>query len=488
MARLEKYAKKGGSMYKKILDYIRRNRLFATGDRVIAALSGGADSVFLLMVLNELKEELGLVLKAIHVHHGLRGEEADRDSEFSRDLSKKLGVDFSCIHVDAARYARENGMSVEEAGRHLRYEIFDKERLDFGAMKIAVAHHADDQAETILYNLFRGTGLKGLGGMRLVRDHIVRPLLCVSKEEILAYLKENGISYCEDSTNALEDYARNRIRSRILPQIREQINSRADENILHAGEMAAKADAYLEKQAKKLLDCLGVWERDEDGKAAGCGISAKALSEEEEIIRSYVIRAMIRSVRDSMKDITMNHVESAAALLFTQKGKQVDLPGGLTAVRNPEELWIKEKSRKVFGEKEGEILLPEVEFKVFSYKKGQEIPKNGYTKWFDYDKINSTLSVRYRETGDYITLSGGGRKSVKSFMIDEKIPREERGKIPLVADGSHVLWVIGYRISEYYKITDDTHTVIQMQIDGGSTLRAYHYAQNAGQERGKHNG
>ncbi len=471
-------------MYKKILDYIRRNRLFAPGDRVIAALSGGADSVCLLIVLSELKEELGLTLKAVHVHHGLRGEEADRDSEFSRDLATKLGVDFSCIQVNAALFAKENGMSVEEAGRHLRYEIFEKERLVFGAAKIAVAHHADDQAETILYNLFRGTGLKGLGGMRPVRDRIIRPLLCVGRKEILAYLKENGISYCEDSTNALEDYARNRIRARILPQIREQINSRAEENILHAGEMAAKADIYLEKQANKLLECLGTWDRNEDGNVTGCKVSAKVLSEEEDIIRSYVIRAMIKSVRDSMKDITMSHVESVSALVFAQAGKRVDLPGGLKAVRNPEELWIKGKDHNDFGEKEEEILLPEVNFKVFSYKKGQEIPKNGYTKWFDYDKINSTLSVRYRETGDYIMLAGGGRKSVKSFMIDEKISREKRGKIPLVADGSHVLWVIGYRVSEYYKITDDTNTVIQMKIDGENTLRAYRYAQNPGQERG----
>jgi len=150
-------------MYRTILDYIRRNRLFAPGDRVIVALSGGADSVCLLVVLNELKEALGLELKAVHVHHGLRGKEADRDRDYAGELAKKLGVAFSCVQVDAALYAQEQGMSVEEAGRHLRYQIFEKERKDFSGTKIAVAHHKDDQAETILYNLFRGTGLKDLG-------------------------------------------------------------------------------------------------------------------------------------------------------------------------------------------------------------------------------------------------------------------------------------------------------------------------------------
>lgn len=454
-------------MYRKILDFIRRNRLFAPGDRVIVALSGGADSVCLLIVLNELKEELGLELKAVHVHHGLRGEEADRDSLYARELSGKLEVPFACVRVDAAQYAREQGMSVEEAGRHLRYEIFERERLSFGGTKIAVAHHADDQAETILYNLFRGTGLKGLGGMRPVRGRIVRPLLSVGRAEILAYLKEKGISYCEDSTNASADYVRNRIRGQILPSVREQINKKAGENILHAGEMAAKADAYLEKQAEGLLKAGGIWETDENGVCLACGAGTEALLAEDDIVRTYVIRRMIRSVNDSMKDITMIHVENVSALLSGPVGKQADLPHGLAAVRTAGKLWIKKKNQMEAVENERDSQLPHLEFKVFSYKKGQKIPKNGYTKWFDYDKIKCALSVRYRETGDYFTLSGGGRKTVKAFMIDEKIPKEDREKIPLVADGSHVLWVIGYRISEYYKITDDTHTVIQMQLDGG---------------------
>lgn len=454
-------------MYRTILEFIRRNRLLAPGDRIIVALSGGADSVCLLVILNELKEVLGLSLKAVHVHHGLRGVEADRDSEHAKELSRSLGVPFSCTRVDAAGYAKEHRMSVEEAGRHLRYEIFEKERKEFGGNKIAVAHHADDQAETILYHLFRGTGLKGLGGIRPMRDRIVRPLLSVSKEEILAYLKEKGISYCEDSTNSHTDYARNRIRGFLLPGIREQINPRASENIIHAGEMAAKADEYLEKQAENFLKDCGRRKMDETGAVIAYAVGTERLLKEDDIIKTYVIRIMIRSVRASMKDITMTHVESAKALLSAPKGKQVDLPGGLFAVRISDGLWIKNKNHNESVDNSGDLSLPEVDFQVFPYKKGQEIPKNGYTKWFDYDKIKCALSVRYRKTGDYMTLAGGGKKTVKAFMIDEKVPREEREKIPLIADGSHVLWVIGYRISEYYKITDDTHTVIQMQLDGG---------------------
>ncbi|WP_097005385.1 tRNA lysidine(34) synthetase TilS [Lacrimispora amygdalina] len=454
-------------MYKTILEYVRRNQLFDRGDHVIVGLSGGADSVCLLVILNEMKQEFDLKLKAVHVHHGLRGEEADRDSNYARELSKKLGVPFSCVYVDAAGYAKDHGMSVEEAGRYLRYEIFEQERNQLNGTKIAVAHHGDDQAETILYNLFRGTGLKGLGGMRPVRGKIVRPLLCVGREEILAYLSEKGISYCEDSTNNGIEYARNRIRKVILPQVKEQLNARAGENILHAGIMAAQADAYLEKQAEILLKNHGERKKDKTGSVVHCGIETDLLLNEDDIIKNYVIRCMIRIVNQSMKDITMIHVESAAALLFGPAGRQIDLPGGLIAVRTGKKMWIRKKNVEDLVDNHREFCLPNVDFSVFSYKKGMEIPKNGYTKWFDYDKIKCALSVRYRETGDYMTLAGGGRKTLKSYLIDAKVPREERGKIPLVAEGSHVLWVIGYRISEYYKITDDTHTVIQMQLDGG---------------------
>lgn len=454
-------------MYKTILEFIRRNRLFLPGDRVIVALSGGADSVCLLVVLNECKDELGISLKAVHVHHGLRGREADRDSEYAKTLSQSLSLPFSCVHVDVTGYAREHKLSVEEAGRLLRYEVLENERLSFGGNKIAVAHHKDDQAETILHHLFRGTGLKGLGGIRPERDRIVRPLLSVGKTEILAYLEEKGISYCEDSTNSHTDYARNRIRGILLPAIKKEINQRAEDNIIHAGEMAAKADEYLEKQAEKFLKEWAVLKRDENGALRSIGVKTEGLILEEDIIRTYVLRAMIRLVSGSMKDISMTHVEGTKALLWAQSGRQINLPGGRIALRSSDYLWIKNKMKNETVDNPNDILLPQVNFQVFPYKKGQEIPKNGYTKWFDYDKIKCALSVRYRQTGDYLTLTGGGRKTVKAFMIDEKIPREERGKIPLIADGSHVLWVIGYRISEYYKITDDTHTVIQMQLDGG---------------------
>ena len=445
-------------MYRRTLDFIREHRLIDPGDRVVVALSGGADSVCLLVILDELKKELGIELFAVHVHHGLRGSEADRDSIYAQELSERLGVPFVCVHVNAAEYAREHGLSEEEAGRHLRYQILEQERVRVKGTKIAVAHHAGDQAETVLYHLFRGSGLKGLGGIRPMRGVIIRPLLSSDRSEILKFLNERGIAHCEDSTNASGDYIRNRLRNEILPAVTERINSGACGNILQAAETAFEADAYLEKAAERLFCEYGI-------RQEGLAIPVVPMLSEDAIIRRYVMRYMIASMSHSLKDITSAHICEMAALLEKGVGRRVDLPGGLYAERTYHEVWLKRKAAPEAEWKEKQ--LPEAQMTVFSYEKGQEFPKNRYTKWFDYDKINNALAVRFRKTGDYITLAGGGRKTVKAYMIDEKIPKEERGKIPLVADGSHILWVIGYRISEYYKITDDTHTVLQIQINGG---------------------
>ena len=303
--------------------------------------------------------------------------------------------------------------------------------------------------------------------MKPVRDTIIRPLLSVTRKEILAYLEEKEISYCEDSTNSGTDYIRNRLRHEIIPAVRKRINEGAVSNILQAAKTAAAADTYFEKAAKQILEKHGIREKTDEGGICSVGIAAEILKQEDSIVRQYVIRQMIGETYQSLKDITSVHVEAAEKLLFKPVGRRIQLPDGGCALRTYGELQIKKEGKTIFSQNGGKETGITPVITTFPYKKGQEIPKNGYTKWFDYDKINSTLSVRYRETGDYITLAGGGRKTVKSFMIDEKIPKEERDKILLAADGSHILWIIGYRISEYYKITDDTHTVLQIQIGGG---------------------
>lgn len=448
-------------MQKKVRDYMLAHHMVMEGEKVIAGVSGGADSVCLLHILDALKEELHIAVYAVHVHHNIRGREADRDAAFTEGLCRKLGVPCLVVQKDVPAYAAACGMSMEEAARLLRYEALEEEAVRLHGGKLALAHHSGDQAETILHHLFRGSGLKGLGGMAPVRGTVIRPLLGCSREEILGYIENRGLAYCEDSSNASQDYTRNRLRSVIIPEIVREVNQGAVEHILHAGDLIAQADACLRQAADRELE---VHLRRRDG---AVGIMTEALIKQEQIIRTYMIREMLLRAGGFLKDITARHVSGVEALLFKEVGARMDLPYALAARRAYEELWIEHKDSVLMADQCRDIDLPEPVYSRFSYEKHQEIPENRYTKWFDYDRIKGTLSVRTRKTGDYITLRDGNRKTVKSYMIDEKIPRELRDRIPLLAEGSHVVWIVGYRISEYYKITEETKQILKVQFDGG---------------------
>lgn len=453
-------------MVKKVRDYIMEYRMLRPGERVIVALSGGADSVCLLSVLKELsdgEDGLGLELKAIHVHHGLRGAEADRDGAYARSLCGQLGIPFAMVSRDVAGYAKAQGLSTEEAGRILRYQVLQEEAGAWGAYKIALAHHKDDNAETILHHLLRGSGLRGLGGMRPVQENRIRPLLCVDREEIEAYLMERGLGWCEDSTNASCDYTRNRIRNQVMPLLKSSVNDQAVEHILQAGEVFAQADEYLNKAAKKVWEQAGRMDM-ADGCPVRVHLPLTVLLEQEAILRTYLYRHMLAILGSAMKDVTSRHYKMADKLAGSGAGARCDLPDGLFAMRGYEDFSMGKKA--VVGKTE-EPVTKNLHFETFSRQNQGEIPKNQYTKWFDYDRIKGTLSVRTRQPGDYITLAGGGTKTLHRYMIDAKIPRELRDQIPVLAEGNHVLWIVGYRIGEYYKITDDTKTILQVTADGG---------------------
>lgn len=454
----------------KVRETIGQYHMLEPGDRVVAAVSGGADSVCLLALLCEFRQLWGLELKALHVHHGLRGAEADRDADFVKTLCAELNVPCHIIRVDVRKFAAEKGMSEEEAGRYLRYEALEEEaqRWETSAssgVKIAVAHHSGDQAETILHNLFRGSGLSGLKGISYRRGRIIRPLLDVDRESILKWLGERGIGYVEDSTNGSGHYTRNRIRNQLLPEIERTVNQGAAGNILRMGKLASQADEYLESQA---LAWIRTYVRRDPGTymRAGAYIPAAAFLAEPEILRSYVVMALLKELGGSARDLGLIHVSQVMELGGRTVGKQVDLPYGLVARREYEGIRIGRHEPAL----DGGGGLPIVDMEVFSLKKGAEFPKNVYTKWFDCDKIKGAPVVRTRRPGDYIILADGSHKALNRFMIDEKIPRQMRDEIPLLADGSHVMWIIGYRISEYYKIGPDTVRILQAEAGGASGL------------------
>ena len=463
-------------MIKEVRAYMQQNKMTTPGDHVIVGVSGGADSVCLLFLLHCLKEELGITLSAVHVNHRLRAE-ADGEAGFVADLCGQWQIPCHVEEVDVTAFAQEMGLCTEEAARRLRYEVYERLCRDEHT-KIALAHHENDQAETVLFHLFRGSSIRGMTGILPVRDCFIRPLLTRSREEIEAFLKEKQLSFVTDQSNFDTTYARNRIRHEILPLATEHICSQSVSHIAAMAQNTAMAVDFLDEQVEKAYEGLV---------SAGLGsergqelrISISQLKNLHPYLQSALIYEMLACVAGRKRDISMAHVDSVLALMDGQSGKGIDLIYGIYAGREFDQLVFFSKG-KSGGENEGDqkelkkgdlysnISGKIMETCIFSYEKGMIIPDKTYTKWFDYDKINNCPVVRSRESGDYIYCTPTGRKKLKDYLIQEKIPASERDRIAVIADGSHILWVPGYRISSYTKISEATKEILEITVIGGN--------------------
>ena len=452
-------------------EYIRKNFLVSPGDRVICALSGGCDSVCLLLLLERLSGRLGLSgLSALHIHHGIRGQEADRDEAFCRKLCRDLHLPLTVRHEDIPALAKASGETLEEAGRRRRLEIFGEEaravlevsqEASAGAarpVKIAAAHHADDQAETVLMNLARGSGPSGLSGMRPVREDergftLIRPLLSASRAEIEAYVRARGCGWCEDSTNASGENTRSRLRQDVMPQL---------ETILPGAARHMAAFAEKEREQEDFLDGLAKQSLAEV-QSEGGSLKLPALSSLHSVLRQRVLALWLEQ-SGGRKDVTQAHYDALEELIFGQSGRSLDLPGGRCVLRDQISLRMSRIDHPSSLRRED--FREDFSTRVFPAGKNVQFPKKIYTKWLDYDTISEPLCFRSRKEGDYLMLPDGGRQSLQDFLVNEKIPLGERDSIPLAASGSHVLWVVGHRISAAAKITDKTKTIIEI-IYGG---------------------
>lgn len=458
----------------KVKQYLKKYKMFENGDSVIVGLSGGADSVCLLHMLSEFRKEYELKLTAVHVHHGIRGAEADRDMDFAEQFCRERDINLKVFYYDVPKYAKENGMSEEEAGRKLRYEAFENLRPPEG--KIAVAHNLNDSVETFLHNLCRGSGIAGLTGIKPVNGHIIRPVLCLERKEIEDYLERNQIRYIHDSTNFDEGYTRNKIRLNVLPYLMENINAESILHINSAAQELGEAERFLKEQTI-------LWYNQVFFEHNNCIYADKKMFREmDSYMGRRTIRLALHNLAGKLKDITRQHVTDIEMLAERQSGRYIMLPYGIT-VRTEQEYLVFERQQGNGGETEPDeisVLQPgEYEFGDYVFEvqiidvEENEIIKdfeNNFkktqklcTKWFSYDKINSTVQLRYRQPGDYLTInSDGGKKKLKSYMIDEKIPVSMRDKIPVLADGAHVMWVFGYRMSEWYKVTAGTKRILKI--------------------------
>lgn len=442
-------------MIEKIYQYINKYDMIRQDDTVLVGVSGGADSVCLIYVLDKLKERLGINLTAVHVHHGIRGAEADRDADFVQKFCDGLGIHCDIVYYDIPRMAAEKHLTEEEAGRIARYNCFNSYAESGKIQKIAVAHNMNDNAETILFNLFRGSGVRGIGGIRPVRGNIIRPLLNTERKDIEEYLNNNGIKYCTDSTNLSEDYTRNKIRNNILGYAATQINAGAIENIARAGERLAEAEDCLCKEAEDIYTGIA------DEKKGEIIIDNNRIRQLSPVLRKYIIMISFERLCGRRKDITTRHIESTSALIDNETGHSINLPYGMTAIRSYDKLIL----RCGADVKEVKESPEKLKMSVFKRQNGQIIPQKTYTKWFDYDKISRTVEIRTRRKGDTIEiLPGGHKKTVARYMIDSKIPAQIRDSLLLLADGNDIMWIVGYRISEKYKVTDMTENILEVSV------------------------
>ena len=443
-----------GNIYHKVTAFIEEKNMLRPGMYIAAGVSGGSDSVVMLDILHRFSAEKGLFLQVIHVNHMIRGEEAARDAAFVRDLCSSYGVSFLQYDYDIPRISREKHLSLEEAGREARTEAFrnalsmsGRDRED---CRIALAHNKNDLAETVIHNLARGTGLRGLCSMKPADGERIRPLLCLEKEEILCYAEENGLMYMTDSTNLEDSYTRNRIRKKLIPGF-EDINGRAVLHIADTSEMAQKAVSYMERCAEKTLEQCPAEEN--------MIFLGEAYLNEDITLKPYVIMKALEKLTGHRKDFTSRHIKDVIALGDGDTGRKADLPEGVHAVKEPGGIRLTAGTVKI---KEGHM-----ESRIFPYE-GQAVPQSNCVKWFDCDKITEDVEFRVRRSGDYMVIHPDGRKKkLTRIMMDDLLPAEERSRILLAAAGSHVLWIAGGRSSEGFRISADTGRVLEIKYVEG---------------------
>lgn len=440
-----------------VLAAINKYGMLNMGDTVVIGLSGGADSVSLTSVLLSLKEELRLNLICAHVNHGIRGEEADGDERFCRNFCRDNGIEIKVLNADVPGQAKINSMSQEEYGRKIRYEFFASLAGENG--KIATAHNLNDCVETLLFNLARGTSLKGACSIPPVRGNIIRPLIETPREEIEEFCRENSLEFVTDSTNFENEYSRNKIRNIVIPALKE-INASA--------VPAISRYIAFSRQEEEALEFI------EDEKYALC-LSDSALCEESLMKLPVALqrRIIYRYLKErTSSDISAKHIEDILSLLG--KNKAVNTAGGLKirskngflsvvstqALPKPWKIGIEKK--------DAQIALPygRAVVKIINIKDLQNFNKEYIDKCVDCDKISEKLCLRSRESGDKITLAKRGvTKSLKKLFIEDKIDADKRNRTAVLADGEEVVWVDGYGSSKKFSPDKNSKKIMTIKIE-----------------------
>jgi len=422
----------------QIAQYIEKEKLFGLKDKALIALSGGADSVALLRVM----VYLGYSCEAAHCNFRLRGEESDRDESFVRNLCDNLNIPLHVIHFDTNEYAVQHQVSIEMAARELRYDWFEKLRKELKADVVAVAHHRDDSVETLLLNLIRGTGINGLTGIHPKNNHIVRPLLTVSREDILAYLKEMKQEYVTDSTNLQDEYTRNKIRLNLLPMM-ETINSSIKSSLFstasHLLDASVIYNKVIEEGKKRVITNEGIF-------------IEKLLTEPSPRALLFEILYPLGFNSAQADDIFLS--------LDRQSGRKFFSPAWMV-VRDRAYLLIKRLTSQAVEAEE----KPVIEEERFPYTPDFVIPRDKKTACFDADKLYYPLTLRKWQAGDrFVPFGMKGRKNVSDYLTDVKYSILQKESMYVLCSGEQIVWLVGERTDNRFRIDKDTKNVLLLRL------------------------
>lgn len=454
-------------MIESAVKTIKEYNMINKGDSIVVGVSGGPDSICLINLLSEIKEIYDLKLYVVHVNHMIRGIDADNDASFVEDACRGMGIPFFLFKVDVRKYALDKGMSEEAAGREVRYkafyEIFEKVNAD----KIAVAHNKNDVAETILLNILRGAGTAGLIGIKPVNGNIIRPLIRTTRDEIIDYLTSKNLGYVIDATNKEDVYRRNRIRLKLIPFIEENFSIDIVENLYRTSQIILDDEDYLNEECEKIFKKISIFNKE------SVMLDIDEIKKLHDSLKKRLIRMAYKAIRGDTNELTYKHVEDALKLIDKQTSSKIDLPFEIEVIKSYNNLIFRKRTFIVPNQIEVKLKIPGItdagclgtyKAEIIDREAVEGFNLGKYHKLFDMDMLDGDITLRYRRSGDYIApLNMKGTKTLKEYFIDEKVPKEMRDKIPLLAIDNCIVWIVGYRMSDKYKVRDGTKKVLSIQ-------------------------
>jgi len=472
-------------MLRSLAQFLQHERLLRRDDRVLVGVSGGADSIALLHLLADLNKtcqwELGL--HAAHLNHGLRGAESDADAAFVQAASDGMSIPCTTESRDVDGIAARDGGGIEEVARRERFAFFERVCLQTGSKVVALAHHADDNAETILHRILRGTGLRGLSGIPRSRAlfprseiRLVRPLLHLTRADLRAYLLDSGAAFREDSSNTSQEPLRNRLRRSILPRIEAEVNPQAREALLRLGAQAVWLEEFLHETVDRTFETLIISRTDQQ-----IVLNAEALARKSRIFQTELIRRAYTSFGLGEQELGFTHLVAATELIDEAvSGKQTKLPGGMTVEKRYAQLIFslpsaeprEELAEEIAVHLPGTTLLPVRRLEIECAEEQvsvDEIPRlrrsgDRLHEYMDREAVHPPIVIRPRRAGDRFTpLGAPGSKTVADFLADLRVEPKDRQRVAILCDQLGPIWVVGYRIDDRVKLTGLTRQVLRLR-------------------------